>query len=193
MTFCLFKFNRGLEPPNKLYWVRRRSRLGARLVTRGLLVNQVLCDKTEENYENSNECDLAVGWVVSPIGLISDALLKEEYRARFHVVANAQLSEPFFATFTALISISWIPSLSLHNILSTHLNESYTFQSIRRHERVILCTSLPLPHVTHRTFTQDIRLHFTTSLLPASCTKRRWPKKNRNTGGGEATLKKCFL
>lgn len=75
-------------------------------------------------------------------------------------------------------------ALSLHNILSTHLNESYTFQSIRRHERVILCTSLPLPHVTHRTFTQDIRLYFTTSLLPASCTKRRWPKKNRNTGDG---------
>ena len=41
-------------------------------------------------------------------------------------------------------------ALSLHNILSTHLNESYTFQSIRRHERVILCTSLPLTSAATR-------------------------------------------
>ena len=150
MTFCLFKFNRGLEPPNKLYWVRRRSRLGARLVTRGLLVNQVLCDKTEKNYENSNECDLAVGWVVSPIGLISDALLKEENRARFHGCECPTKRAVLRNIHCFNLNLKDTLALSLHNILSTHLNESYTFQSIRRHERVILCTSLPLTSAATR-------------------------------------------
>ena len=184
MTFCLFKFNRGLEPPKKLYWVRR-SRLGARLVTRGLLVNQVLCDKTEKKLRKQQQMRFS-SWLGS-----------QSHRANIRCIAEGRKSCKISRccecpTKRAVLrnihcfnlNLKDTLALSLHNILSTHLNESYTFQSIRRHERVILCTSLPLPHVTHRTFTQDIRLYFTTSLLPASCTKRRWPKKNRNTGDG---------